>query len=100
MTIPPAGRDIGSDEIIQVDVRIAAATTRDLETEVAEGRVREDLFYRLTVMPLSVPPLRKRLDDIPSIQLRRPPKRASMAWKSIFVLMATSGERVITAIYL
>jgi two-component system response regulator HydG len=56
---------VGGEETIQVDVRIAAATNRDLEIEVAEGRFREDLFYRVNVMPLKVPPLRDRLDDIP-----------------------------------
>jgi two-component system response regulator HydG len=56
---------VGGDEVIDVDVRIVAATNRDLETEVAEGRFREDLFYRLNVMPMIVPPLRERQDDIP-----------------------------------
>ena len=58
---------LGSDQTIRTDARIIAATNRDLEKEVKEGRFREDLWYRLNVFPISVPPLRKRLEDIPLI---------------------------------
>lgn len=56
---------VGGEETLKVDVRIIAATNKDLEKEVAEGNFREDLFYRLNVMPLHVPSLRKRQEDIP-----------------------------------
>ena len=58
-------RKLGENRDIQVDVRIVGATNRDLETETAAGRFRDDLFYRLNVLPLRVPPLRERRDDIP-----------------------------------
>ncbi|MCK4415352.1 MAG: sigma-54-dependent Fis family transcriptional regulator [Candidatus Eisenbacteria sp.] len=56
---------IGSSEPVQIDVRLVAATNADLEAAVAEGRFRHDLFYRLNVIPICLPPLRRRADDIP-----------------------------------
>ena len=56
---------VGGSETIEVDVRIITATNRDLKKEVADGRFREDLFYRLNVVHLHIPPLRARTDDIP-----------------------------------
>ena len=56
---------VGSAKSIQVDVRIIATTNRNLKKEIAEGNFREDLFFRLNVIPIEVPPLRDKLDDMP-----------------------------------
>ena len=56
---------IGGSKPIQVDVRVLAATNKDVESEIAAGRFREDLYYRLNVVPIHVPPLRERREDIP-----------------------------------
>jgi two-component system response regulator AtoC len=57
-------RPVGDTKDVAVDVRIVAATVRDLTLEVKEGRFREDLFYRLNVLPIHIPPLRERVGDI------------------------------------
>ena len=56
---------VGGDEPVTVDARLIASTNKDLDEEISRGNFREDLFYRLNVIPFSVPPLRERKEDIP-----------------------------------
>src|SRR5690606_10794240 len=58
---------VGGEKPIRVDVRVIAATNKDLEAEIQEGNFREDLFFRLNVVPIHVPPLRERREDIPML---------------------------------
>jgi two-component system nitrogen regulation response regulator NtrX len=60
---------VGGEQMIEVDVRVIAATNKNLDVEIKEGRFREDLFYRLNVIPFRVPALRERVQDIPALML-------------------------------
>ena len=76
---------LGNPKPIRVDTRIIAATHCDLETAVAEGKFREDLFYRLNVFPIRLPSLRERAEDIPLL-----------VWKYVTEFSATFGKRIET----
>ncbi|WP_163027250.1 sigma 54-interacting transcriptional regulator, partial [Pseudomonas viridiflava] len=58
---------VGSNEVFQSDVRLIAATSTDLEAAIQRGEFRADLYYRLNVLPIKVPPFRERLEDLPAL---------------------------------
>ena len=74
---------VGSNQSIHIDVRVVAATNRNLEAAIASGGFREDLFYRLNVFPIEVPPLRQRTEDIPLLVEYFVDRYASKAGKKI-----------------
>jgi len=83
---------LGSNRTVKVDVRLIAATNQDLHRSVSEGRFRQDLFYRLNVFPIHVPPLRERKSDIPTLVRYFVSKYASEAKKSIATIPAEAMD--------
>ena len=83
-------RPVGGTNEIAIDVRVVAATNRELEKQVAENAFREDLYYRLSVIPIRVPSLRERREDIPLLANHFLKKYATAAHKSILRLDNTS----------
>ena len=79
---------VGAEKDIKVDVRVVAATNKDLKTEIAEGRFREDLYHRLAVILIKVPPLNERRDDIPALITHFTEKIASEHGNAIKVFSA------------
>ena len=83
---------VGSSQPIAVDVRVLAATNRDLETAVQSGAFRQDLYYRLNVFPIEIPPLRERVDDIPVLVEYLIERYAKKAGKSIRTIKKQTVE--------
>jgi formate hydrogenlyase transcriptional activator len=86
---------LGSNRTVKVDVRLIAATNQDLHRSIAEGRFREDLFYRLNVFPIYVPPLRERKSDIPALVRYFVSRYASEAKKSIATIPAEAMDALL-----
>jgi transcriptional regulator with GAF, ATPase, and Fis domain len=85
---------VGGAQPIHVDVRVIAATHRDLRTAIADGRFREDLYYRLNVFPIEMPPLRERKDDILMLVEYFVQRYAKKAGKSIRTIEKRTFERL------
>jgi two-component system response regulator AtoC len=86
-------RRVGESKSIQIDVRIIAATVKNLAKEVNEGRFREDLFYRLNVLPIHLPPLRERKEDIPLLVNHFIKKYAQSLSKNVVGIQPKALER-------
>jgi PAS domain S-box-containing protein len=87
---------VGSSQAIPIDVRVVAATNRDLEAAVASGTFRRDLFYRLNVFPVRVPPLRERADDIPMLVEYLIERYAKKSGKKFGSIRKTTQEQLQT----
>jgi two-component system response regulator HydG len=86
---------VGGTDTIKVDVRVLAATNRDLEAEVRAGRFREDLYYRLAVVPIRLPPLRERREDIPRLVQHFAEKFARRAGKGVVGVSESAMTRLL-----
>jgi DNA-binding NtrC family response regulator len=87
---------VGGTSPIRVDVRVVATTNRDLRKAVADGDFREDLFYRLAVVPVTVPPLRDRKDDIPALALRFAQRTGAEMGKKIEGIAPDAVDRLMS----
>jgi two-component system response regulator PilR (NtrC family) len=85
---------VGGTEEVPIDVRVIAATNKDLSKMVSEGVFREDLFYRVSVIPIEVPPLRDRREDVPLLANHFLKKYAPAAGKSIVRIAASSLQQL------
>jgi two-component system, NtrC family, response regulator AtoC len=85
---------VGGRSTIKVDVRVLAATNRDLDQEVAEQRFREDLYYRLNVIQIQVPPLRERLEEVPLLAKYFAQRYSRLFRRNTFALSPTALERL------
>jgi len=86
---------LGSNQTVRIDIRLIAATNQNLHRSIAEGRFREDLFYRLNVFPIYIPPLRERKSDIPDLLRYFVSKYASEADKSIVTIPADAMDALL-----
>jgi transcriptional regulator with PAS, ATPase and Fis domain len=83
---------VGGNEVLTADVRVVAATNRNMQAAIAEGKFREDLFYRLNVFPIEVPPLRERKEDISLLVEYFVERYAGMVGKSITAINKKSMD--------
>lgn len=89
-------RSLGADREMSADVRVIASSNRDLLEEVRAGRLREDLYYRLQVLPIRLPPLRERLDDIPNLATTILKRLATETGKTFEALSKQSEARLVS----